>query len=258
MKIKFLATISICAAIVLSNILPRTAYAFSIVPDKCITSKTGCDACDVILILTNVSTIITGLLGSIALLMFVVGGLFWILSNGNEQRIESGKKILTSTITGLAIVMLAWISINFVVRLANQANTGTTDTKIFSKDWWAPTCTSSVKTCAGAIIGDACGTVGDCKDNKDDAPCSCFRNQKPEGDFGVCGSTDATSADAAAGSYENCYCADQCSQLNYREGYTSWKWSCVDKTKVVAGSETATAAGVPCPTAGEICVGEQH
>ncbi len=256
MKTKhYLSSISLGIA---GLMLPRFTLALSIVPDKCIQSSTGCDACDIILIFTNISSIIAGLLGSIALLMFIVGGLFWILSNGNEQHIETGKKILAGTITGLAIVMFAWILVNYIVRLANQANTGTPSAQIFGRDWWAPNCTSSVKTCMNAFVGDACGQVGDCQATNS-ASCSCFRNQKPEGDFKKCTGNDLNSSTAAASSYTSCYCASQCAQLNYREGYTSRDWKCVKQSDADKDTtlDTKTAANVPCPISTDICVGDK-
>ena len=257
MKIKLLAISSGLTVLLLGSILPRAAYAFSLVPDKCIQSKTGCTACDFVLVFTNIANIIAGLLGSIALIMFILGGLFWILSNGNEQHIESGKKILKSTVIGLVVVMFAWVSVNYVVRLAYQGNLGTgKDAKIFSKDWWAPTCNSGVSSCSDAFVGDSCTAVGDCKTNNG-SDCTCFRNLKTTGDFGQCGTPDTANADDAAKSTENCYCASQCNQLNYRPGYTTRKWSCMPKDKAKADKtlDSVTAAAVPCAKADDICVG---
>lgn len=237
-------------------ILPQISLAFSIVPDKCIQSKIGCDACDIILIFTNVSSIIAGFLSGTALLNFIIGGLFLILANGNEQHIETGKKIVQATIVGLVVVMFAWIGVNFVVRLAYKANTGSdANVTLFGKEWWAPTCTSSVKSCTNAIVGDACG-FGECSENNA-APCTCFRNLKNDGDFGKCGSQDLSSADAAAASYDGCYCTSQCSQFNYRSGYTSRKWSCQNRESAKKDSslDTVTAAAVPCPKPTDICAG---
>lgn len=257
MKIKLLAISSGLTVLLLGSILPRAAYAFSLVPDKCIQSKTGCNACDIVLIFTNISNIIAGFLAGTALLNFVIAGLVLILSNGNEQRIESAKKNLQATIIGLIVVMFAWISVNYVVRLAYKANLGTgTDAKIFGKDWWAPSCTTGVNSCSGAFVGDSCTAVGDCKTNNG-SDCTCFRNLKTSGDFGECGTPDAANADDAAKNYTNCYCASQCSQLNYRPNYTTRKWSCKPKSKAKSDKtlDTVTAASVPCASPDDICVG---
>ncbi len=46
--------------------------------------------------------------GSIALLMLVAGGIMYITSAGNEQKIATSKKIITWTILGLMIVLASY------------------------------------------------------------------------------------------------------------------------------------------------------
>jgi len=55
-----------------------------------------------------------GVVGSVALVMFVVGGLIWMTSGGNEQRIKKGKDILTWATMGLIIIFTSYAIIRFV------------------------------------------------------------------------------------------------------------------------------------------------
>jgi len=48
-------------------------------------------------------------LGALALLMFVVGGIIWLTSGGNQERVARGKKILVGTTVGIIIVMGSFI-----------------------------------------------------------------------------------------------------------------------------------------------------
>ena len=51
---------------------------------------------------------VLGVAGSIALLMFIVGGVMYITSTGNEQKIGVAKKIINWTLIGLIIVLVSY------------------------------------------------------------------------------------------------------------------------------------------------------
>ncbi len=44
-------------------------------------------------------------LGALALLLFVVGGIMWLTSGGNQERVAKGRKILVGTTVGIMIVL---------------------------------------------------------------------------------------------------------------------------------------------------------
>lgn len=218
--------IKISLALLVAFLAPITANAFSIVPLKC-QGEYGCNVCDVALAFTNAADIIAALLGSVALLFFIIGGFFLILSSGNEQRIETGKKILVGTVTGLAIVFLAWFAVNFTIRVAYQGSNNTTgdaSVTVFGvkTSWWSlPSCDPTLSPCAGKYIGEACGTVGDCASGG--SGCSCYRpketdgNNLKEGEDLKCNGAeaDAGNISAAGGSKKQCYCASPCSRTTY-------------------------------------------
>lgn len=58
-------------------------------------------------LIKNISSIITNAAGAIAVLMIIIGGITYITSAGNSERIEKGKKTLTYAILGLLLVILA-------------------------------------------------------------------------------------------------------------------------------------------------------
>ena len=57
---------------------------------------------------------ILGFLGILSILLIVYGGYYWMFSGGNEQKVETAKKILLNAIIGLVIVLLS-ASITFFV-----------------------------------------------------------------------------------------------------------------------------------------------
>lgn len=69
---------------------------------------------DFIQVFVNISKIILGILGAVALLFFVYGGITWLTSGGNSKRIDKGKDILVGTIVGMVVVLGAYAIIAFV------------------------------------------------------------------------------------------------------------------------------------------------
>ncbi|MEA3272760.1 MAG: pilin, partial [Patescibacteria group bacterium] len=56
-----------------------------------------------------------GIVGSIALLMFVYGGFTLLTSSGNEKSVQKGKDILTWATIGLVVIFVSYIAVNFVL-----------------------------------------------------------------------------------------------------------------------------------------------
>jgi len=71
-------------------------------------SQGDCTVCDFIKVFSNVARLILGIAGAFALLLFIYGGFTWIISQGNTEKIEAGKKIITGTLIGLLIVLGSW------------------------------------------------------------------------------------------------------------------------------------------------------
>ncbi|MBP9828204.1 hypothetical protein KBC55_03550 [Patescibacteria group bacterium] len=77
-----------------------------------------CQLDDILQLFVNVSILILGISGSIVLLMFVWGGLQWILSQGNPSMIESGKNTMINAAIGLAIIFGSYAMINILISVA--------------------------------------------------------------------------------------------------------------------------------------------
>ncbi len=57
---------------------------------------------------------ILAILAIMAILMIIIGGLMYLTSAGNEDRIASAKKMIIYAIVGLVIALLAYIIVNLV------------------------------------------------------------------------------------------------------------------------------------------------
>lgn len=70
---------------------------------------------DVFNLVTRVKNIALALVGVIIFAMFVYGGVLYITSGGNDEKIQKGKQTLTYAVIGLVIVVLSYALISFVV-----------------------------------------------------------------------------------------------------------------------------------------------
>ncbi len=66
-------------------------------------------------IIGNVVSAILGILGSIALFMFVFGGVTWLTSAGNDTRLKKARDTLVWATLGLIVVFSSYFILNFVL-----------------------------------------------------------------------------------------------------------------------------------------------
>lgn len=104
----------------------QPALAFpSLVPEVCQgaapVGEGGCNLTAVEQTLANVAQIILGVTGSLTLLMFVIGGVMYMLSGGNSGKVEKANKIIKTTVLGLAIILLAGVAIKVLLKVLTGA-----------------------------------------------------------------------------------------------------------------------------------------
>ena len=58
---------------------------------------------------------VLGIVGSLALVMFIYGGITWMLSGGNQERVTKGKQILIWATIGIIIIFTAYALVKFVL-----------------------------------------------------------------------------------------------------------------------------------------------
>lgn len=120
--------ITLCLSLILSFGLVLTVQAQSdIIPEA--SGSSGCSAngrsatecgdyeiSDFLVMAIKISQWILGVVGSLTLLMFVYGGITFLLSAGASDKVAKAKKIIVAAVVGLAIVFGSWLIINFVFR----------------------------------------------------------------------------------------------------------------------------------------------
>lgn len=68
---------------------------------------------------------IVGVVGSIALFMFVWGGFLWMTSMGNKDRVKQGTEIMKWTALGLAAIFLSYLAVSYLVEFLSNTSSGT-------------------------------------------------------------------------------------------------------------------------------------
>ncbi|HNX11270.1 MAG TPA: pilin [bacterium] len=57
---------------------------------------------------------VLGVIGTLALVMFIYGGFLWMMAGGNEQQVSKGKQILLWSTLGLVIIFSSYAIVRFV------------------------------------------------------------------------------------------------------------------------------------------------
>ena len=124
--------------------------------------KAGVQACGLIDILRLGRAVVNFILryvGVVALIFFLYGGIVWITSSGNPERIKKGKGVLVGSLIGLLIVFFAWQIVNLVICATSQGEIKAA-CQIFGRPWH--------QFPEGAKKEDSSGGASDrCKDAKD-------------------------------------------------------------------------------------------
>ena len=81
----------------------------------CAITDGSCQPCDIIQLVANIIDLLIGALGVVLLIMFVVGGITLLLSQGNSDKISKGTGTMKNAVIGAIIVMLAWTIVNITI-----------------------------------------------------------------------------------------------------------------------------------------------
>lgn len=103
-------------------IMASPAFAQGIIPNasgEASCSQNDPTACgdyqvnDFIVLAINVSNWILGIVGSLTLIMFIYGGVMFLISAGASDKVAQAKKIIIASIIGLIIVFSSWLIIKY-------------------------------------------------------------------------------------------------------------------------------------------------
>jgi hypothetical protein len=66
------------------------------------------------LLINKVIQGILGVVGAIALLYLILGGLMWLTSQGNTEKVKKGKETLVWAVAGLAMIFFSYVILSYV------------------------------------------------------------------------------------------------------------------------------------------------
>ncbi len=94
------------------------AAAAALVPEACLAGGSGCTICHLGILTINITNfLMKNVAFPATILLVAVGGIMLLISGPSEERRTMGKKILTSTVTGLLIIMLAWLGVDTLIKV---------------------------------------------------------------------------------------------------------------------------------------------
>lgn len=141
--------------------LTRSASAAGLVPDACTGDATGCNLDQIFVLIATVGNYILGISGALALLMFVIGGFFMILSGyGGKGWNDKGKKMLTSAVVGLIIIFGSYLIVDFVLVALTKKGVSQTTNELTTPT--AVQVTSTICSSDGKTITQPCPTGYKC------------------------------------------------------------------------------------------------
>lgn len=76
-------------------------------------------------IFRNITNTLIFLVGAIAVVMLIVGGLRYVLSGGNSSNVEAAKNTIFYAIIGIVVAILAFAIVNFVIGGVKDSSTST-------------------------------------------------------------------------------------------------------------------------------------
>lgn len=71
---------------------------------------------DVQTVLKNILNALFEIIGVVAVAMIVYGGFQYMISGGDEKKVENAKKTITYAVIGLIVVILAGAIVNFIIK----------------------------------------------------------------------------------------------------------------------------------------------
>lgn len=75
-----------------------------------------CGLNDFVQLGVNLFNYVIGIVGALALLAFIYGGILFLFSGGSPEQIEKGKKALVGAVIGLIVVFASYMIVGFVAQ----------------------------------------------------------------------------------------------------------------------------------------------
>ncbi len=110
------------------------AAAGGLIPDACTlgamgANPGGCTICHLGVLVINITSFLIKFVAiPLAGLLIAIGGITLLISGGSESMVKRGKQTLTYSIAGIAIVLLAWLAVDTIIKVLTAGDENFTGT----------------------------------------------------------------------------------------------------------------------------------
>ena len=66
-------------------------------------------------VIGRVITFLLGFVGALSVLVIIIGGIFYIISGGDQGKAETAKGYILYAVVGLVVALLGWVIVNTVI-----------------------------------------------------------------------------------------------------------------------------------------------
>ena len=127
-RMKKLAALAATTAIAAATALPAVTFAQPLDANalgvNAIQNDIRLGSGDVRQTAARIINVALGFLGIISVVIVLIGGFKYMVSGGNDTKTDEAKKLITSGIIGLAIILSAWAITGFVIGQLLTATAG--------------------------------------------------------------------------------------------------------------------------------------
>ena len=90
-------------------------------------------------IFSQISSVLLFIVGAIAVIMIVIGGLRYVISGGDASQVQAAKNTILYALVGIIIAILAYAAVNFVINSFVPTGTASTTTTTTSGSYGTST-----------------------------------------------------------------------------------------------------------------------
>lgn len=108
---------------------PRAALAVEDYAKKiCNPIGGGCggEGPDIATLVGRFITTVLPLSGAVALMMFLVGAIYWVISAGNPEQVKKGRDTVVWALIGSIVVIGSYVALSFIFKVITPTNPGFT------------------------------------------------------------------------------------------------------------------------------------
>lgn len=77
-------------------------------------------------VFSTISSVLLFIVGAIAVIMIIIGGLRYVISGGDATQVQAAKNTILYALVGIIIAILAYAAVNFVIGSFAPSSNGTT------------------------------------------------------------------------------------------------------------------------------------